>query len=1737
MSGIKKRICFYLCILLSVICIGLFVCEQTKSKTYAEETAVFQMEEGVSYRNCWSEPHCGLTYTATINKTYYDNFISNNSVTPSTVKINLLLVPYEYINGLGSSTVAKFATAKSYINQGKYAEGFAEAKNQGAKFWYGIVDDMTGGASISEDTILKGGLKTIQTENANRRYFGIYYVEGQKSDGTVVRQYASLSSANKTANSLAYVVSSLTADNRNDWETKNINTFLKRSVEGALKASVSSEDFENLTLSDDLSGRFEATMGTVSGVTADNVTSVAGDITYGDDTFYHNFYARYTLNDQTKIVDVTDKLDFNAFWTINDADYLQQNTANKKDVEVKNIGNNKKATLKLGTGTGFVAKTLSFNTKKLTSAVDMTVDGKDITVDRISEFYSSSPTAKPTKITATLKANGTTRLKDKTYTYTISSSSATTESGYKVQSYSLSGFENSTLKAKISTSDYASKLDITSSTFNRSGQASGLENALNVDCNLYNFTATNSDLSVKMNRYTISYSADYTDLSGENDKITASAQSSLKSYYFADENINLNSGKSDSLTMSTGGYTFNGFVKDTAFTSDFFSESNLNKNYMVSRGSFHMNYNLSLVATEQEKKEGYSYRNHAVIMKKVKAGTKITFNSFTYNGSAVKYGIILATEMGVHVYYTNGNNLYDYDSGWLTASGQAKVHDKGITNEYVKNSDGTATYTVDGTLYQNTPDRQYTLSKKFDYVYVMINVMYDTNGNVTKTENTDLIKGALKNISVDGIYQENVNTGDTDIDKQTLTGSYYVSQGSFGITDTTNADYKKRMKIVITRPVKKGTVISWNSNTVSDSAFSGRTYQFGFVEASSPTSNQLSDSGWKTTANGSYTVNGNGNDYVYLIINVSAVQTSNTSTWLELGYDVNEPATIFNLFKFNGYFKATDTATSDLAFSMPAQNLKLLSSFKAQKYDITYNFNDGSGTAKNKTIRYGTTFVADVATPTRNNYVFCGWTVTFTSGKLSDRAQYYETAYNYSTDTPVQRFTKVLSSTMICNNQWTGQVTFKNLCDGEGGKIVLTAQWANNKTNNTTVSSGYVNDTTGLNLNGSNKKEWGSQNATSGYISDNTQLMTNLYGNFTQTVKIYQEACNWGGGTEWDNMRWNTAIIGVYHFNQYGADYTSYYGSNTNRYWESYTMFLQDGTNFYGNIPLGTISNISFKGGTRDDFFGNGKNSAPTNGKDSNGNYKFYEALKRSYVTFTVTGKSVGSKGGTITVDMAIQSVNSNYSGTTYGITYTLSGMDSFPVDLILYGDRTNFVVLSDKLVKGTDNSGKYLSYSSSTGSLGGYITNYSHYVPNVTLSTDMTTKEAYTFEYKHTRNSASTEWSSACWTTPLIVLYDTKDVNKYIFIREDWAMYKSDSTLNVKILDMVVKRNGIADADLITRWNSSTVRITIQKSNSFIHIKWEIGIGSGESVGAYTQDLYLYYTDTSTGLAMYEEKTDTNKTKFIKSHAFGTQVNGTTPSYSVDSIGIMLTGEVCEFEITQPIYPITPTDNIYFDSPKSNYGYGGWSTSGNNTDWSTLDYYSTVSSANISAGQTGKYYMYINSNFEPNGNTKNWTTPLTIAYTGNVSDKNARFYRFDNVDTSAVFGSGNHANLSGGGATDTSVVFASSANYGTYYYDSTDSTQVGNYYNATTSKLLQHGLCAVELSVSSDGTSFTMKRYVSDSYITIDWYNIASNNTTAFWTSYTSNVLNGSIYQSYGLALTCEWASYNIIKGIGGVS
>ena len=412
MGGFKKRIYLYLCILLSVLCLGLFAVEHSSKKVGAEESATFQMADGVAYRNCWSESHCGLTYSATLNKAYCDNFVSTNAVTHD-VSVNLLVVPYSYVTSLAQTTVSKYATAKASILSGDYVKAFEQATTAGASFWYGVVDHIydLDGLATDGTVQLRGGLKTIQVENMNRRYFGVYYLEGKKADETVVRVYAksgndtstAVEKAARTANSFAYVVSSLDTENRNEWETANMTTFLKRSVEGALKASVSSDDNAKFSLE-----QFNA-----KGVN-DLVKAEIEDITYGDDIFGVKLYGALVEASGTSIFkEVTGKLDFNLKWDFDELSGIDLTNSAKNEITVQQVksADDTKATLTIG---GNIS-TIDFNVKQLSvsdaSSIISVDDYEAVREENIDEV-------KSTVRAEVTYAPSDKRLTEKTFTFT-----------------------------------------------------------------------------------------------------------------------------------------------------------------------------------------------------------------------------------------------------------------------------------------------------------------------------------------------------------------------------------------------------------------------------------------------------------------------------------------------------------------------------------------------------------------------------------------------------------------------------------------------------------------------------------------------------------------------------------------------------------------------------------------------------------------------------------------------------------------------------------------------------------------------------------------------------------------------------------------------------------------------------------------------------------------------------------------------------------------------------------------------------------------------------------------------------------------------------------------------------------------------------------------------------------------------------------------------------------------------
>ena len=1703
-----KRISYYLLILALVMGLGLFLTQPKAKSDVQAETSYFAMEEGTTYRSRWIEGQCGLTYTARISKSKIEEFKVNNGTENNSIK--LFIIPYEYVTGLGGSTVDRFASAKELINSGKYVEGFKEAEKQGAKFWYGIVENVgvVENEENSNEYLLIGGLKGIQTSNMNRRYFGIYFIEGEKN-GETIREYAEKPSrvgdgaeitntvkAGRTSNSMAYMVSYLSATKEknsfNDWEIERLNTFLDRSIKGALGSVLQIKGSEiDTTLSNgyefgaNYADGVNVTIGTVSEVvTESNVQTLSGDITYGDDAFLYDVYLNYSKDGASKIQKITPSLDFYFKWTVQDTDYLAQEVVgSRKNVEVKKIGDNKNASVKVG----FETKTTHFNTKKYTGSVDFTVE--NLILDRASQFYSiSGDKVVPSKATATLKANYVTRFNDKNIEFKLSGATCVNENGNNVTSYGINGITGS-IKAAVSVEDFNKKLNVTSLEFDRNLGQANVNATLTADTDLYSFTGSYDKYNVKLNRYKIAYSSAYTDLSGDGDNVALSADSSIKSYYYTDENVNLNQGESDGLTLNANGYSFNGFNMDTAFNSQFFSPEKLNENYSLYRGTFHKGYLDE--ATE------FKYRNRITLSYKVKAGTKIKINGFTVNYNGANKSVCLGIVQSDSASFLHSN--YIYDSYWINSSGQStlKPYDANSDSYVLTNSsspDAGGVYTVKGCLYAGGNeyiDESQTKRKDFDYVYLTINLsLYPTETN--ELTDTKLAQAVIdqKLIEIDGLYSKTVNTQATAIDQVSLVGSYYTSQGSYVLTDS-----DKRMRIVFTRKIKAGTAISWNTNVSSYN----KTYKFGFVETDttqfSESQSHFYDGGWKTTASGTYTITGknlklnNGNDvlsqqeYVYLIINIALSDETGP-----IGMDCNEIEAVLALFTFDGYFEQTGSATSLLNFSMPSCDVYLYGMMKANYYNVVYNYADGSSTSQGtKVVRYGKQFVADNK-PTKNGYLFCGWLVSASGNQaLSDNASFMSYKYNSSNvASPTAVEEKIVSSQMICNNKWTENVTFKSLSDEANSTVYLTACWTNNVMDN--GGTGYQNNSKGYSLNGTYRYVFGEYNVSDVLFNDRTELSLCKFGNFTKKIKVYQEACSYDFGVgNWDDIKGNTVILGLYRYYWPDGDYTAYSSS----YWNNYTVLRLDNHTFNA-LDKGSLDRPN-KIGVAETV--STSNSAFFDGtlKASSGKPMFYEVCKNSYVTYNITGNNVASHDGYILVSIDIQSVNPAYSGTIYNITYRVNELDLFALDFVIYGNNTNYAILEDTLTFTGRNNTKSLTYTQEGAQHDSDIKSYAQYAPNISLSTSMNSSEAYsmTIEQKLTNNSSL--WVDNFDKGILVTTYskDSSDLvggapANYGCERLDWWAFMESPSSNpydyLRIIDIKCEKPFGNDAQAQVL-KDCTIQVIIQKVKQFLHVKVIIG---DQNANGWTNDYYYVYVNRARDLSI---------NKFA------------SPLEEGDTgvpLGIMVVGEYTSFNVVTPLHPISVTDNMSLGTQISNPG-NGWG------DYNA-GYFTTLSSSDRSATLNGNfnvdYYVYMNACTE---SADIWKTPLPIIHQGLINSPSTDVvFRFDDF----FWGSWKDA--------------TSNAITQNSYTKSDSFTWSGNTYSDTTWQLMKDSIVKINLNRSGN----TYKLIISGTY-TFNGAGIINRDPGSTSAFEIQRVLTSDYVGAVGVALTCEWSKYRVISGI----
>lgn len=393
-----KRIRNYVLILACVLFACLFCMQITDGKNkgvQAEEStsSYFYIKEGSTYRSMWLEAQCGIRYTGVISKSKIEEFKNTNGLDDATVK--LLVVPYDFVTGLGNSNVSAFDEAKALIQAGKFVEGFETARKK-TEFWYGIVDNVGMGEN-GEEYVLEGGIKSINDYNMNRRYFGIYYLEGTKTGDTeVIREYAkikytdgtleevSLANSGSISNSMAYMVTSIDLGEMVDWGLEHVNTFLKKSIIDGVKKSLSAEEKANVA-------EEEIKSKDVNDIIEVELTNP----TYGDDYFEYKVYGLNINNQGTsEFIDVTSKLDMYSEWAFDNANVktrvVKGLNMGQKGAEITAVAENVTATVTLGlyeqTIINKTIDVLPLDIATETEKATVTVEVADYSADRATDI-------------------------------------------------------------------------------------------------------------------------------------------------------------------------------------------------------------------------------------------------------------------------------------------------------------------------------------------------------------------------------------------------------------------------------------------------------------------------------------------------------------------------------------------------------------------------------------------------------------------------------------------------------------------------------------------------------------------------------------------------------------------------------------------------------------------------------------------------------------------------------------------------------------------------------------------------------------------------------------------------------------------------------------------------------------------------------------------------------------------------------------------------------------------------------------------------------------------------------------------------------------------------------------------------------------------------------------------------------------------------------------------------------
>ena len=158
------------------------------------------MEEGAAFRSYWSTVNCGIRFSGQISD--------------ASKEVYLFIAPYDYVTKVrGNST-----GAIDYIT----------AFNSAGKTYQTIIPQKEVDGNVVR---LYGGLKSIQTNNLSRKFFGIFYYY---ENGAY--HYAEMPNGEiGQARSMAYLSTSYQEDATSDNDKKMVSYFIEKSIKSAVK--------------------------------------------------------------------------------------------------------------------------------------------------------------------------------------------------------------------------------------------------------------------------------------------------------------------------------------------------------------------------------------------------------------------------------------------------------------------------------------------------------------------------------------------------------------------------------------------------------------------------------------------------------------------------------------------------------------------------------------------------------------------------------------------------------------------------------------------------------------------------------------------------------------------------------------------------------------------------------------------------------------------------------------------------------------------------------------------------------------------------------------------------------------------------------------------------------------------------------------------------------------------------------------------------------------------------------------------------------------------------------------------------------------------------------------------------------------------------------------------------------------------------------------------------------------